>query len=70
MKVILRDGLRFFGRHGSQKVKIRLRGRGSGYCEGPKKQESNEGMQVCVSGRAQEPFEFACDRVEALLGDI
>lgn len=33
-------------------VKLRLRGKGSGYKEGPEKKESNEPLHLCVSSKS------------------
>ena len=35
--------------NGDRTTKIRLRGKGSGYKEGPKKEESNDPMELCIS---------------------
>lgn len=32
-------------------IKLRLRGKGSGYKEGPEKRESNEPLHLCVSSK-------------------
>lgn len=37
-------------------VKLRLRGQGSGYKEGPEKLESNEPLHLCVSSRYLEVY--------------
>lgn len=41
----------------SQVVKLRLRGKGSGYKEGPTKQESNEQLHLCVSSKFNNQFQ-------------
>ncbi|EGR29646.1 RRM domain and KH domain protein [Ichthyophthirius multifiliis] len=51
-------------------VKLRLRGIGSGYKEGPNKQESQEPLHLCVSSKQQEVFSIACQFVEDLLQNI
>jgi hypothetical protein len=37
-------------------VKLRLRGRGSGYKEGPEKRESQEPLHLCVSSKHNHLF--------------
>merc|ERR1711971_90293 len=70
MKNIVRTCHSHYGKSPQRKVKIRLRGRGSGHLEGPMQRESREPMQVCVSGKYQPSFELACKMVERLLLDI
>ncbi|CAK93751.1 unnamed protein product (macronuclear) [Paramecium tetraurelia] len=48
-------------------VKLRLRGRGSGYKEGPEKRESQEPLHLCVSSKHNHLFLRACQLVEQLL---
>ncbi|CAD8107152.1 unnamed protein product [Paramecium primaurelia] len=48
-------------------VKLRLRGRGSGYKEGPEKRESQEPLHLCVSSKHNHLFLKACQLVEQLL---
>jgi len=70
MKNIVKTCQSLFGKTSEKKIKIRLRGRGSGHLEGPMRKESREPMQVCVSGKFQPAFEVACKMVESLLMDI
>jgi len=51
-------------------VKLRLRGKGSGFKEGPENKESLDPFQLCVSSKYQEMFEMACKCVEELLTKI
>ena len=51
-------------------LKLRLRGRGSGYKEGPEQQESNESLHLCVSAKDELIYNGACLRVEQLLASI
>jgi hypothetical protein len=58
----------------SEPVKLRLRGKGSGYKEGPEQkgklslnQESQESLHLCVSSKYQETYYLACKLVEDLL---
>lgn len=51
-------------------IKLRLRGRGSGYKEGPSHKESFEPLQLCVSGKKYSKFKLACQLVEEHLKTI
>ena len=51
-------------------LKLRLRGRGSGYKEGPDQQESTENLHLCVSAKDESVYTQACQRVEKLLTSI
>lgn len=51
-------------------VKLRLRGRGSGFLEGPEQRESNDPLNLCVSSKDKEKFIFACQEVEKLLDKV
>ena len=51
-------------------VKLRLRGRGSGYKEGPENKESDEPLHLCISTKNQESMNKACKLVEILLNKI
>jgi hypothetical protein len=55
---------------GADGVKLRLRGRGSGFKEGHDKKESNEGLHLCVSAKNEAMFAAACWHVEKLLQKI
>ncbi|KAM3135442.1 hypothetical protein pb186bvf_012461 [Paramecium bursaria] len=48
-------------------IKLRLRGKGSGYKEGPEKRESQEPLHLCVSSKHANLFSKACSQVELLL---
>jgi len=47
-----------------------LRGKGSGYKEGPEQQESNESLHLCVSAKDEVVYSSACSKVERLLTSI
>lgn len=47
----------------SEVVKLRLRGKGSGFKEGPKQEESNEPLHLCVSSKYYEKYTKACNSV-------
>ena len=41
-------------------VKLRLRGKGSGFKEGPKQEESKEALHLCISSRFFAQYMHAC----------
>jgi len=51
-------------------VKLRLRGVGSGFKEGPCQEESNEPLHMCVSSKYYDKFLVASNEVEKLLVQI
>ena len=51
-------------------IKLRLRGQGSGFKEGPSQQESNEPLHLCVSSKYYEKFLVACAECEKLLVSV
>ena len=51
-------------------VKLRLRGKGSGYKEGPLNKESDEPLHLCISAKNQEGMKKACECVNELLNNI
>lgn len=51
-------------------VKLRLRGRGSGFKEGPEKLESQDPLHLCISAKSKEVYDMACHLVEELLNNI
>ena len=54
----------------SDNVKLRLRGKGSGYKEGPNYQESDEPLHLCISSKNPEDMKKACLLVDDLLNKI
>jgi hypothetical protein len=54
----------------SEIVKLRLRGRGSGFIEGPNQQESDEPLHLCISSRFYDKYKIACDMAQELLVSI
>lgn len=50
-------------------IKLRLRGQGSGFKEGPNNCESDEPLHLCVSSQYYEKYAEACMLVEKLLKD-
>jgi len=52
-------------------AKLRIRGRGSGFCEGPEQKEaSDEPLMVCISAATRESFDSAVEDVESLLEHV
>ena len=51
-------------------IKLRLRGRGSGFKEGPHQQESNEPLHLCISTRYYEKYMMAKQMVRDLILDV
>ena len=54
----------------NENIKLRLRGRGSGYKEGPQNKESDEPLHLCISAKNQEEMKKACGLVDDLLNKI
>ena len=48
-------------------ARLRLRGQGSGYLEGPEQVESSDPMMLCVSAPGQEPYRRARGKAVDLL---
>ena len=57
-------------KYGDQSTKIRLRGRGSGYKEGPNKEESKDPMELCISSLNPISFQRCSTEIENLLHQI
>ena len=57
-------------KYGDYTTKIRLRGRGSGYKEGPKKEESKDPMELCISSLNMISFSRCSAAIEQLLLQI
>jgi hypothetical protein len=51
-------------------IKLRLRGQGSGFKEGPNNCESPEPLHLCVSSKYYEKYTEGCKLVENLLKDV
>jgi len=51
-------------------AKLRIRGRGSGFLEGPDQIEADEPLMVCISAPSSEGFEIAVQAVENLLESV
>ena len=48
-------------------VKLRLRGKGSGFKEGPNNEESNDPLHLCISSKFEEVYEKAWEMTEDLI---
>jgi len=51
-------------------VKLRLRGRGSGYKEGPYNRESDEPLHLCISSKFFDKYKRACSLVQELIINV
>jgi hypothetical protein len=51
-------------------VRLRLRGRGSKFLEGPEKQESTDPLMLCLSAPGRESYDEAVRQVTAILEQI
>ena len=58
------------GPNDSDSVKLRLRGKGSGYKEGPDNKESDEPLHLCISSKNPEDMKKACLLVDDLLNKV
>jgi hypothetical protein len=56
--------------NGDRTTKIRLRGKGSGYKEGPKKEESNDPMELCISSLNLLSYLKCSQDIENLLRNV
>ena len=48
-------------------IKLRLRGKGSGFKEGTKQEESQDPLNLCISSKYKDKYDFACSEMEKLL---
>jgi len=51
-------------------VKLRLRGKGSGYKEGPFNRESDEALHLCISSKFPDRYKYACNLVQELVYSV
>ena len=51
-------------------LKLRLRGKGSGFKEGEQNQEAIDDLQLCMSAKLEEDFNKGCELIEDLLKKI
>merc|ERR1712224_551694 len=52
------------------RAKLRIRGRGSNFKEGPQNCEADEPLMVCVSTTTSEDFARATELIESLLEEV
>ena len=69
MKKII-DECKLLDPYSNDVVKLRLRGKGSGYKEGPQNKESDEPLHLCISAKNKEGMEKASECVNDLLNKI
>ena len=48
-------------------VKLRLRGKGSGFKEGRNQEESDDPLNLCISSKYKDKYDYACSEMEKLL---
>lgn len=41
-------------------IKLRLRGKGSGFKEGTKQEESQDPLNLCISSKYKDKYDYAC----------
>ena len=73
MKKIIETALEQIGEkcsNNNEMLKLRLRGKGSGYKEGPDQLESEESLHLCISAKDERIYTFACESVEKLLQNV
>ena len=73
MKKIIQKALytrKYDQQKSNEMVKLRLRGRGSGYKEGIEQKESSDALHLCVSSKYEDIFEAVCHQVEDLISHI
>ncbi|CAG9323406.1 unnamed protein product [Blepharisma stoltei] len=51
-------------------IKLRLRGKGSGFKEGPNQEESFEQLHMCVSSKYFGKYQLACEEIEKLIQQV
>jgi hypothetical protein len=51
-------------------VKLRLRGKGSGFKEGPRQEESKEPIHLCISSKFYDKYQLACEMAQDLLTNV
>ncbi len=51
-------------------MKLRLRGKGSGFKEGPRQEESNEPLHLCISSKYYDKYLVACGHVQELILNV
>lgn len=59
--------IKSFGPFANETVKLRLRGKGSGFKEGQEQIESQDPLNLCVSSKDKDKYDHACNEVSKLL---
>lgn len=67
MKKIIEECVHELPEYEKDIVKLRLRGKGSGYKEAPLGEESDEPLHLCVSSKYYDKFVMACKETERLI---
>lgn len=70
MKKILDACSKGFAGGAQEVVKLRLRGKGSGFKEGPNRQESDEPLHLCISSLYLQKYKDACEMCKELLNKV
>ncbi|MCQ2817819.1 MAG: hypothetical protein MJ252_11190 [archaeon] len=70
MKKILDSCTKMNLNKGTNSIKLRLRGKGSGHKEGPQSKESSEPLHLCISAKNKESLNVASMLAEELLNKI
>jgi len=70
MKKIVQECSQIPPSSSTDEVKLRLRGKGSGFNEGPQKQESDEPLHLCISSRYYEKYKTACELIRELILNV
>jgi len=70
MKRIIHECSQGFEGNPYEVVKLRLRGKGSGFKEGPKQEESEDPLNLCISSKYKEKYAYACSEMETLLEQV
>lgn len=51
-------------------VKLRLRGQGSGFKEGPYQKESDDQLHLCISSKNYDKYQHACQLAQELINSV
>ena len=70
MKTIVEKCCKGFNGPAHDIVKLRLRGRGSGFKEGPERLESNDRLHICISSKYPDRLQIAVGEVEKLMDAV
>lgn len=70
MKTIIEKCCKGFNGPAHDIIKLRLRGRGSGFKEGPEKIESSDRLHICISSKYPDRLQLASTEVEKLLASV